>query len=191
MNSLGQQPEGPTVKVQARRIGNQVSEASRPYGQAAVEARIGAPPQRLFEVLDRFGNLTFAHLEGMEVQPIDGVQRGVGARRAIVFDNGLRLIEELVQSERRGEDYVLRYTIRDAPAEAPAKNYVATISLRPDGHGGTRVSWRATYDIPQDTAEQRKAAEAFKGFVENTVFRKVLSDLARHLGVDSAFTQAR
>ncbi|MDZ7708323.1 MAG: SRPBCC family protein [Trueperaceae bacterium] len=75
---------------------------------------------------------------------------GAGATRVCTTVDGGRLVERLEEvddGERR-----LVYTIQEAPM--PLQDYRSTMRVLPDGQDASTVVWSATFDAPDDAAEQ-------------------------------------
>lgn len=78
---------------------------------------------------------------------------GAGATRVCTTADGGRLVERL--EELDDGDRRLVYTIQEAPM--PLENYRSTMRVRSDGQGASTVTWSATFDAPDEAAEQLEA----------------------------------
>jgi uncharacterized protein YndB with AHSA1/START domain len=105
------------------------------------EARISAPPERVFEVLadvERWPDWTFPDEAGRER---DGSPEPDGRGAIRRFRTGRRLTrEEVVTFERPS---AFSYVLLEGIA---VRNYRGDVTIEPDGDGGSVVRWHSTFD---------------------------------------------
>lgn len=115
-----------------------------------VRKTIPAQADAVWNELRSFGGIEnwLAMIEHSEVRG-----DGPGATRVCTTADGGRLVERLEEvddGERR-----LVYTIQEAPM--PLQDYRSTMHVLSDGPDASTVVWSATFDAPDDAAEELEA----------------------------------
>ncbi len=99
--------------------------------------QINAQPTKVWNFLKPFNSFAKWHpmLSGSEV--VSGRDGQVGALRVMTVKDGPNFTEELLAYNE--ESMAFTYNIIESPF--PIDRYVATVSVKPDGHGGSIVIW--------------------------------------------------
>ena len=83
------------------------------------------------------------------IESCDVTGEGVGAVRKIGMPGGAQIEETLEAFDADGRS--LSYSIGSGPL--PVQNYLATISVKPDGDGCS-VDWTASFELPEGIPEE-------------------------------------
>ena len=99
---------------------------------------INASPDAIWKVAGDFAGIAEWHPAIASIKMVEGEKE---PRRILTLADGAIVDERLIELD--DAKYTHTYTILDSPI--PLTNYLATISVQPEG-GQSRVIWSATYD---------------------------------------------
>lgn len=131
--------------------------------QVQVRGRIDASADAVFRDVSDFGNL--ARLDVVESCTVAG--SGVGAVRTVVFADAKlgRVVERLEahDPERR----TLSYSIINDDCALPVEDYLATVTVVPDGPGACMLEWGSAFRLKG--MEEADARRMFEGFYREAI----------------------
>ncbi len=136
-------------------------------GQVAVKVNISAAADKVWQALRDFGGMD-KWAPGVAGLEISG--SGVGAVRTITFQDGSRAVERLESLDEATRH--LSYTILESTL--PVEGYVASLTVRDLGPGGSEVEWYSTFGA-------KGAPEEDVSRMLTVLYRKALSSLQKFL----------
>jgi hypothetical protein len=98
---------------------------------------INAPPAKVWNLVKPFDSVPRWHPAFSSAEIVSGRDGKIGAVRALTFKDGPTFTEELLAVNEPSMAFT--YNIVESPL--PIDRYVSTMSVKPDGHGGSIVTW--------------------------------------------------
>lgn len=98
---------------------------------------IHAPPAKVWSFVKRFDGLKDWHPAFSGSELVLGRDGQIGAVRALTLKDGPTFTEELVAVNEQSMAFT--YVIVESPL--PVDRYMSTMSVKPDGNGGSIVTW--------------------------------------------------
>jgi len=98
---------------------------------------INAPPAKVWNFVKRFDGLKDWHPAFSGSELVSGRDGQLGAVRALTLKDGPTFTEELVAVNEQSMAFT--YVIVESPL--PLDRYMSTMSVKPDGNGGSIVTW--------------------------------------------------
>ena len=140
---------------------------------------VAAPVDKTWDAVKNFDSLPKWH-PGFSADVIQkGENNKVGAVRKLTVKDGPSFTEELLAFDDAKHTY--KYRIVESPL--PLRDYVSHISVKPDGKGGSKVTWSGTFkrkstsDTPPDAENDDAALKLITG-----VYEGGLANLKKMLG---------
>ena len=115
---------------------------------------IQAPVDKVWNTIKDFDSLNKWHPGFAKDEIVKGDGNKPGAVRKLTVKDGPSFTEELLAFDEATHSY--RYRIIESPL--PLRNYVSHISVKPDGKGGSKVTWSGTFKR-KSTSETPPEAE--------------------------------
>jgi mxaD protein len=140
---------------------------------------IQAPVDKVWNSIKDFDSLNKWHPGFAKDEIVKGDGNKPGAVRKLTVKDGPSFTEELLAFDETTHSY--RYRIIESPL--PLRNYVSHISVKPDGKGGSKVTWSGTFKR-KSTSETPPEAENDDAAVKlvTGVYEGGLSNLKKMLG---------
>jgi hypothetical protein len=98
---------------------------------------INAAPGKVWSFVKPFDSVPRWHPAFAAAEIVSGRDGKVGAVRALTFKDGPTFTEELLALNEQGMAFT--YNIVESPL--PIDRYLSTMSVKPDGQGGSVVTW--------------------------------------------------
>ena len=136
-------------------------------GQVSVKVNIPAAADKVWKTLRDFGGMD-KWAPGIASLSLSGA--GVGAVRTLTYQDGSRVVERL--ESRQDGARTLSYTILESTL--PVEGYVASLTVRDLGAGGSDVEWFSTFGA-------KGATEQDVSRMLEVSYRKALSALQKAL----------
>lgn len=108
-------------------------------------AAVAAPPAVVWQLVGDYQGIAGWHPAVAAADITRGRNNVHGAVRTITTKEGARIVEELISRDKTRR--TLRYRIVESPL--PVKNYVATMSVQPEGFG-SRIAWKSHFERGND-----------------------------------------
>jgi hypothetical protein len=138
-------------------------------GQISVKVNIPAAADRVWQTLRDFGGMN-KWAPGIAGLTLKG--SGVGAVRIITFQDGSQVKERLESLNEAGR--TLSYTILESTL--PVEGYVASLTVRDLGPGGSEVEWYSTFGAKGATEEEASR-------LLTVLYRRALASLQKSLKI--------
>jgi mxaD protein len=124
---------------------------------------INAKPAEVWNFLKRFNGLKDWHPAFAKSDIIKGSDGKVGAVRALTVKDGPTFTEELLAFNDKGMAFT--YNIIESPL--PLDHYLSTMSVKPNGSGGSTVTWIGTFvrKNPRDNLPEAESDAGALGFI--------------------------
>ncbi len=134
---------------------------------------IAAPPAKIWNLVKRFDGLKDWHplFSGSEI--VSGKDGQVGAIRLLTIKDGPSFTEELLAVNEKSMAFT--YSVIESPL--PIDRYMSTMTVKPDGRGGSLVTWIGQYsrknpratppDAESDAAVLALITGAYQGGLQN------------------------
>jgi hypothetical protein len=110
---------------------------NRPLLVVSEVISINAPPAKVWNFVKPFDSVPRWHPAFATAQIVSGRDGQLGAVRALTFKDGPTFTEELLAINEQGMAFT--YNIVESPL--PIDRYISTMSVKPDGQGGSIVTW--------------------------------------------------
>ena len=98
---------------------------------------INAAPAKVWNFVKPFDSVPRWHPAFATAEIVSGRDGKIGVVRALTFKDGPTFTEELLALNEQSMAFT--YNIVESPL--PIDRYVSTMSVKPDGHGGSIVTW--------------------------------------------------
>jgi mxaD protein len=140
---------------------------------------IQAPVDKVWNTVKDFDSLNKWHPGFAKDEIVKGDDNKPGTVRKLTIKDGPSFTEELLAFDEATHSY--RYRIIESPL--PVRNYVSHISVKPDGKGGSKVTWSGTFkrkstsDTPPEAENDDAAIKLITG-----VYEAGLANLKKMLG---------
>jgi mxaD protein len=140
---------------------------------------IQAPVDKVWNAIKDFDSLNKWHPGFAKDEIVKGGDNKPGTERKLTVKDGPSFTEELLAFDEATHSY--RYRIIESPL--PLRDYVSHISVKPDGKGGSKVTWSGTFKR-KSTSETPPEAENDDAAVKliTTVYEAGLANLKKMLG---------
>jgi len=140
---------------------------------------IQAPVDKVWNTLKDFDSLNKWHPGFAKDEIVKGDNNKPAAVRKLTIKDGPSFTEELLAFDEATHSY--RYRIIESPL--PLRDYVSHISVKPDGKGGSKVTWSGTFKR-KSTSETPPEAENDDAAVKliTSVYEGGLANLKKMLG---------
>jgi mxaD protein len=140
---------------------------------------IQAPVDKVWNTVKDFDSLNKWHPGFAKDEIVKGDGNKPGAVRKLTVKDGPSFTEELLAFDEGTHSY--RYRIIESPL--PLRDYVSHISVKPDGKGGSKVTWSGTFKR-KSTSETPPEAENDDAAVKliTSVYEGGLANLKKTLG---------
>jgi mxaD protein len=140
---------------------------------------IQAPVDKVWNAIKDFDSLNKWHPGFAKDEIVKGDDNKPGTVRKLTIKDGPSFTEELLAFDEATHSY--RYRIIESPL--PVRNYVSHVSVKPDGKGGSKVTWSGTFkrkstsDTPPEAENDDAATKLITG-----VYEAGLANLKKMLG---------
>ena len=140
---------------------------------------IQAPVDKVWNTIKDFDSLNKWHPTFAKDEIVKGDGDKPGTVRKLTIKDGPSFTEELLAFDEATHSY--RYRIIESPL--PLRNYVSHISVKPDGKGGSKVTWSGTFKR-KSTSETPPEAENDDAAIKlvTGVYEGGLANLKKMLG---------
>jgi len=140
---------------------------------------IQAPVDKVWNTVKDFDSLNKWHPGFAKDEIVKGDNNKPAAVRKLTIKDGPSFTEELLAFDEATHSY--RYRIIESPL--PLRDYVSHISVKPDGKGGSKVTWSGTFKR-KSTSETPPEAENDDAAVKliTSVYEGGLANLKKMLG---------
>jgi mxaD protein len=124
---------------------------------------INAKPAAVWSFVKRFDGLKDWHPAFAKSEIIKGQDGKLGAVRALTVKDGPTFTEELLAISDTGMAFT--YNIIESPL--PLDRYQSTMAVKPNGSGGSTVTWIGTFvrKNPRDNLPEAETDAAVMGFI--------------------------
>ena len=139
---------------------------------------INAKPADVWNFVKRFDGLKDWHPAFAKSEIIQGKDGQLGAVRALTVKDGPTFTEELLALNEAGMAFT--YNIIESPL--PLTDYLSSMSVKPNGNGGSTVTWTGTFrrknprdglpEAESDAGAVKFITGAYQGGLQN--LKKVL-----------------
>jgi mxaD protein len=129
---------------------------------------IQAPVDKVWNTIKDFDSLNKWHPAFAKDEIVKGDGNKPGTVRKLTIKDGPSFTEELLAFDEATHSY--RYRIIESPL--PLRNYVSHISVKPDGKGGSKLTWSGTFkrkstsDTPPEAENDAAAIKLITGVYE-------------------------
>jgi len=124
---------------------------------------INAPPAKVWNFVKPFDSVPRWHPAFSATEIISGRDGKVGAVRALTFKDGPTFTEELLAINEQSMAFT--YCIVESPL--PIDRYVSSMSVKPDGRGGSIVAWVGVFSRknPRDNPPEAESDATVAGLI--------------------------
>ena len=124
---------------------------------------INAPPAKIWNLVKPFDSVPRWHPAFASAEIVAGRDGKVGAVRALTFKDGPTFTEELLAFN----DQSMAFTYNIVESPLPIDRYVSTMSVKPDGRGGSIVTWVGVFSRknPRDQVPDAENDAALIGLI--------------------------
>jgi mxaD protein len=167
-----------SMAVLAVASGAALADAPKPL-KVVKTVNIQAPVDKVWNTIKDFDSLNKWHPTFARDEIAKGDNNKPGAVRKLTIKDGPSFTEELLAWDEGTHSY--RYRIIESPL--PLRDYVSHISVKPDGKGGSKVTWSGTFkrkstsDTPPEAENDDAAVKLITG-----VYEGGLANLKKMLG---------
>lgn len=102
---------------------------------------VAAPPAAVWKVIGDYAGLPEWHPAIAASEISKGQDNARGAVRTLTTKDGAKIVEELLAYDGKGHS--MRYRFLESPL--PVKDYVSTLSVKPEGKG-SRIVWKGEFN---------------------------------------------
>jgi mxaD protein len=169
-----------TMAVLAVTAAGGVAPADAPKTLKVVKTvNIQAPVDKVWSAIKDFDSLNKWHPVFAKDEIVKGDGNKPGTVRKLTIKDGPSFTEELLAFDEATHSY--RYRIIESPL--PVRDYVSHVSVKPDGKGGSKVTWSGTFkrkstsDTPPEAENDDAAIKLITG-----VYAAGLANLKKMLG---------
>jgi mxaD protein len=136
---------------------------SRPLLVVSEVIAIKAAPEKVWNFVKPFDSLPQWHPAFATAEIVSGTNSKVGSVRALTIKDGPTFTEELLAVNEQAMAFT--YSILEGPL--PVDRYVSTMSVKPDGQGGSIVTWVGVFSRknPRDKVAEGENDAAALGLI--------------------------
>lgn len=120
-------------------------------------ATVAVPPAAVWKVIGDYAGLHEWHPAIASTEISKGKDNVRGAVRTLTTKDGARIVEELLAYDGKGHSMTYRFL--ESPM--PVKDYVSTLSVKPEGKG-SRIVWKGEFNRVGDI-DDANAKDIFVG----------------------------